>query len=324
MRPDTSLARARNADEARPILNAEARLDIVYDLLENWPPAKAVKESGLMASESKLSITMRPALEVSGSMQWDLRNSETAQWSFTGELPPALPKLGDLDQFRSLEIYGGSSVGAAFHVDVLLDLVLSIDTPFAPISLLNFHDDLRVLNIEGTGPNRTREWPRQARFTSQASQILKGKPFTQYDTLAGAISTADNQGVQAHLRACTTEPLAGSVIPPAKWTPGDPKALAVELRTACNVCAAWAAGTTTDSAGKHVSYPGFGPGLILPASQAGKSPSLRWLCDAPTKNGCHDICKIESGALTVVQTAVELQAMGGKTNCNAAAPVVIH
>ena len=316
-RPDGSIDVARSPAERNLNVSAGAEIDIVYDFLENWAPAKALKETGLL-TDSRLAVRIKPSLAYRGSTQWNLWNGETVEWSFPGEFPPPVPKLQDLDQSRLLGVYGGASVAGAFRVDVGVDLQLKIDPPLGPdITLVDFEKSTRVVNKE-TSPS-SKSWPKQVVIGSQTKKALAGQPFTIYQTLTGTPSFKD------HLAACLKGPKEERTVPPITWKPGDPKDLLVDVRYPCNVCLMWPGGTVKLENGSTKSYPGFGPGFFAPASQDAKPEKKRWKCNSEQKVGCHDVCSATSdGKLVVVETAIELEDRGvGRTGCGID-PVVIH
>jgi hypothetical protein len=316
-RPDGNVDMARSPAERSLNVRAGAEIDILYDLLENWAPAKALKETGLL-TDSRLALRIRPSVAYRGSTQWNLWNGETVEWSFLGEFPPPVPKLQDLDQFRLLGVYGGASVAGAFRVDLGVDFHLEIDPPLAPnIVLVNFEKSTRLINEE-TKPT-SKSWPKQVVIGSQAKKILAGQPFTVYQTLTGAPSAKD------HLAACLKGAKEEKAVPPVTWEPGDPQDLLVDLRYPCNVCLQWAGGTVKLPNGSTKSYPGFGPGFFAEASQDAKPEKKRWKCNSEQKVGCHDVCSATSdGKLVVLETAIELEDRGvGRKGCGID-PINIH
>lgn len=301
LRPDFNVTQARSKLEHTPNAYVGASVKVTYDPTGLLPDF--IKNSSFI--KTAFEVFAKPKIDVGFSSQLNLRASEAAKWdaAIPGDYRP-----NHLDQFKTFDIYGGTSAAALFALESGIDLTIKLRIPlgFTTIkkTLIDIHP--RAILAEAIDDGYAESSPK-ASVKSQASQIMATKKyFQEYNTLKGA-----QDGI-LHLKSCMAAPAQKDPDPEAPvYEPGDPSDLLDGILYPCNVCVGMNSESWKDILGKVHTIEGFLQ-TMLPSDYNPKPASTKWSCDLVAEVGCYDLCSYDqvSDKTTVVKTAVEMVASG--------------
>ena len=323
-RPDLDLSIARTGDEKMPVGEVAASAAFVYDVAALIPDRFRHDPFDLTAN-----VFVTPAVDTRFASQFQVYGSDGAYQVVN---PVAdCPK----DPFHRAHVVLQSRADsfASFRIDAGFNLVLELTHNFGfgsiTVTLLEKHPKFDV--VPEIKDEKFKNGP-------MAQATFEDVPVPAFASLT-SFSSGPIANPSAFLDECfTAPPPAGETPPTPTFTPGDPGKFTAVLEFPCNVCLWWgglaqACGPKQGEIfriGEHCDFTdGFctdprctiytltpdmlPPGavnsvdVLFPAVQdiTGK----QWLCDAPEKAGCMDLCTYDPTAaqpLKVVRSAVDL------------------
>ena len=344
-RPDLRLETARTLDEKQPVGSVGASVDFVYDMA-GLVPEKFRKSPFSLVAE----VFVKPAVDTHFASQFQIHGSDAAY-----QLATALPADCKDDEFHRARVDLRSRVESlvSFRIDSGFNLVLKLKHDFGgfigtiSVKVIDKHPKFDV--IPPIHEPREKDGP-------VAGALFGTDPAPSFQSLASFSAPGGVADPQAFLNECfATTPPAQQTPPTPTFTPDDPRKFTKVLEFPCNICMAWDAtnkvcgpkdaskgedyecnfegGQCTDPSGGNFCVLHDAPPELQPAGSsvlfhAAQGAGQEWLCDAPEKTGCMDLCTYDPTAaqpLKVVRSAVDLDpdhctgSATGSKQCSSAA-----
>ncbi|HKQ97731.1 MAG TPA: DUF4215 domain-containing protein [Candidatus Polarisedimenticolia bacterium] len=344
-RPDLDLSIARTIEEKRPVGHVGAAVEFKYSILGLLP----AKFQG-NPFEPVAEVFVKPGIDTSFASQFQVHGVDGA-WQLENALPA---DCGDSEYHRAaVDLRAHAENFTSFQILSGFNLVISLVHDFGgfigtiKVKVIDEHESFDVIppiddTTSADGPVAG------AVFSPDAAPA-----FASLKSFTAPTGVADPQGF---LQECfTTTPPAPGTPPTPTFTPDDPRKFTKVLEFPCNLCLQWGGKGVCGpkDASKGLNYectfengecrdlhPGAdfcvihpAPPELLPAGSevlfgAAQPAGKEWLCDAPEKTGCMDLCTYDPTAaqpLKVVRSASDLDpdrcggAAGNGVPCSTAA-----
>jgi cysteine-rich repeat protein len=325
-RPDLDLRTARTADEKMPVGAVGASVDFKYDVAGLIPAKFRTDPFSLTAN-----VFVKPAIDSRFASQFQVYGSDAAY-----QVVEPVLDCHTLPYHRAhVVLQSRADSFVSFRIDAGFNLVLELahDFGFGTISVTVLERRSKFDVVPPIKDGTSTDGP-----AAQATFVDAPQPAFDSLTSFSAGPVADPA---TFLSECfNTPPPAGQTPPKPSFTPDDPRKFTSVLEFPCNLCLGWggltvacgpkqgfpadyhcdfADGVCSDPTGAHgcTTYPV--PADLLPSGSANTVDVLfpavqdlagkQWICDAPQKSGCMDLCTYDPTAaqpLKVVRSAVDL------------------